>query len=87
MPSVNETTVPLAPAEAMQFDQALWRLLLKIYRADPRWGHVYIAKDDISDGFYNVFANADGVKQFGIILPTLPGQEPLVLFFFGLLMG
>ena len=38
MPGVNETTVPLAPADAMQFGQALRRLLFKIYRADPRWG-------------------------------------------------
>ena len=87
MPGVNETTVPLAPADAMQFGQALRRLLLKIYRADPRWGFVYIAKDDISDGFYNVFANINGVKRFGIILPTVPGQDPLVLFFFGLPIG
>ena len=34
-----------------------------------------------------MFANVNGVKQFGIILPTPPGQEPLVLFFLGLLMG
>ena len=34
-----------------------------------------------------MFANVDGVKRFGIILPTVPGQEPLVLFFFGLPMG
>ena len=39
------------------------------------------------DGFYNVFASVEGVKRFGIILPTLPGQEPLVLFFFGLPMS
>ena len=31
MPGVNETTVPLAPADAMQFGQALRRLLFKIY--------------------------------------------------------
>ena len=46
-----------------------------------------MAKDDISDGFYNVFATVDGVKLFGIILPTPPGQEPLVLFFLVLPMG
>ena len=31
MPGVNETTVPLAPADSMQFGQALRRLLLQIY--------------------------------------------------------
>ena len=84
---VNEVTVPLAPKEAMQFGQVLRRILIQIHRADPRWGPVCIAKDDISDGFYNVFVNANGVKQFGIILPTPPGQEPLVLFFLVLPMG
>ena len=51
MPGVNKTMVPLAPAYTKQFEQALRRLLLKIYRAALHWGHVYIAKDNISDGF------------------------------------
>ena len=72
-PGVNKTMAPLAPADAMQFGQALRRLLFQIYQADPRWGHVYIAKDAISGGFNNIFANVNGVKQFGIILPTPPG--------------
>ena len=71
----------------MQFGWALRRLLLQIYRADPQWGHVYMAKNDISDGFYNVFVNFNGVKNFDVILPTPPGQEPLLLFFLALLMG
>ena len=41
----------------------------------------------MSDGFYNVFAKVNGIKRFGIILLTLPGQKPLALFFFGLPMG
>jgi len=73
--------VLLAPNESMQFSRALRRLLLQIYRADPRWGPVYMAKNDIWVGFYNVFVISNGVKNFGVILPTPPGQEPLVLFF------
>ena len=46
-----------------------------------------MAKNDISDGFYNVFVNSNGVKNFGVILPTPPGQKPLVLFFLTLPMG
>ena len=84
---VNASTVNLAPTEAMQFGNALRRILFQIYRADPGWGPVYLAKADISDGFYNISVNANGTKQFGIILPTAPGQEPLVLFFLGLPMG
>ena len=33
---VNENTALLAPNESMQFGRALRRLLLQIYRADPR---------------------------------------------------
>lgn len=84
---VNADTVSLAPTEAMQFGNALRRILFQIYRADPRWGPVYLAKADISDGFYNITVNANGTKQFGIVLPTAPGQEPLILFFLGLPMG
>ena len=86
-PGVNPSTVPLAPMEAMQFGQALRRLLFQIHRADRRWGPVYIAKDDVSDGFYNVCVNVNGVKKFGVILPTPEGQEPLILFFLALPMG
>ena len=84
---VNEATVDLTHKEAMQFGRALRRILFQIYRADPRWGPVYLAKVDISDGFYNVCVNANGAKNFGIVLPSAPGQEPLILFFLGLPMG
>ena len=62
---VNENTVSLAPNKSTQFGRALQRLLLQIYRADPRWGPGSMAKNDISDGFYNVFVNSNGVKNFG----------------------
>ena len=84
---VNGATVDLTHKEAMQFGHALRRILFEIHRADPRWGPVYLAKVDISDGFYNICVNANGAKNFGIILPSAPGQEPLILFFLGLVMG
>ena len=69
----NASTVQLAPKEAMQFGQAFQRLLYQIHHADLRWAPAFIAKGDILDGFYNVFVNTNGIKQFGIILPTPPG--------------
>ena len=84
---VNADTVNLAYSEAMQFGSVLRRLLFQIYRADPKWGPVYMSKTDIKDGFYNVCVNSNGVKKFGIVLPSEPGQEPLILFFLGLPMG
>ena len=72
---VNGATVNLAHSEAMQFGSALKRILYQIYRADPRWGPVHIAKVDISDGFYNITVNPNGAKQFGIILPSSPRRR------------
>ena len=46
-----------------------------------------MAKNNILDGFYNVFVNSDGVKNFGAILPMPQGHDPLVLFFLTLWMG
>ncbi|EJK54774.1 hypothetical protein THAOC_25567, partial [Thalassiosira oceanica] len=39
-PGVNASTVNLALTEAMQFGNALRRILFQIYRADPGWGPV-----------------------------------------------
>ena len=39
---VNQSTVDLTANESMQFGRALRRILLNIYRADPRWGPVYM---------------------------------------------
>ena len=51
---INADTVPLAPAEAMQFGRALQRLLQRILDADPRFGPILVAKIDIADGFYRI---------------------------------
>ena len=49
---VNDDTVPLAPTEAMQFDQTLKRLLQRIHCANDVFGPVYISKIDLSESFY-----------------------------------
>ena len=48
---LNGATVDLIHQEAMQFGHALRRILFEIHRANPRWGPVYLAKVNISDGF------------------------------------
>ena len=85
---VNKETVHLAHHQSMQFGHSLLRILLKIHHADPRWGPVHLSKTDLSDGFYNVSVNPDGVTSFGVLLPQGPlDPEPLILFFLGLPMG
>jgi hypothetical protein len=39
---VNLDTIPLAPAESMQFGRALWRILSTLQLADPRLGPVFL---------------------------------------------
>jgi hypothetical protein len=78
---VNADTVPLAPKESMQFGTAFQRLLHKIFRADPRWGPVFLMKGDIADGFYQGWLRAVGVPRLGLVMPAeSTDREPLIAF-------
>ena len=77
-PSVNESTVPHAPPESMQFGRALARLLHEIRHANPRFGSPKLAKHDIKDGFYRMFLRARDCLRMAIVLPSYEGEEPLV---------
>jgi hypothetical protein len=84
---VNADTVPLAPKEAMQFGRALHRVIRGIIRADPRFGHVYLCKVDIADGFYRVWLFLADIPRLGLAFPTSPGETPLVALPLALPMG
>ena len=56
--SLNDTTVPHAPPEAMQFGNALPRILYHVRHADPKFGPVKASKHDVKDGFYRMFLRA-----------------------------
>ena len=75
---VNQDTLPLAPSEAMQFGHTLDRLLREILLANPELGPVYMMKVDIADGFYRINLTIDDIPKLGVVLPTPPGQDPLV---------
>jgi len=62
----------------MQFGQALEHILICIRHADPKYGPVYISKQDISDGFCRVPLDADGALLLAVLLPMAPG-EPLLI--------
>ena len=76
--SVNDSTIPHAPHEAMQFGWALERLLCKIRHADPKFGPVRISKADIKDGFYRLFLNPSDCLRLSIVLPQYEGEPQLV---------
>jgi hypothetical protein len=84
---VNVDTIPLAPAESMQFGRALWRILTTIHKADPWLGPVFLSKVDIADGFYRIQVNANDVPTLEVVVPTEPGQPQLIRFPLVLPMG
>lgn len=84
---VNDETVPLAPAESMQFGKALDRLLWKIHQADSRHGPVYISKADMADGFYRLHTQLHSIPALGVAFPSAPDGTRLVAFPLAMPMG
>jgi hypothetical protein len=78
--NLNAETVPLAPAEAMQFGKALPRLIQRIVQSDPKHGPVYMCKIDIADGFYRLHLAPDDIPALGVAFPPAPDGTPLVAF-------
>ena len=84
---VNDDTIKLAPADAMQFGRALERLLFRVRHANPRFGPTYLSKIDISDGFYRVWLAAATAVKLAVVIPSLPGEPSLVAIPLSLPMG
>jgi len=76
---VNEETLDLAPREAMQFGQALDRVLREILLANPKFGKVYLNKTDLSDGFYRVAVNPDDIPKLGVVFPSRLGHRTCIV--------
>ena len=68
----------LAPPEAMQFGRALKRVLQRIYKANPKFGPVYLSEIDISDGFYRIAVHTEDAPKLAVLFPTRDGESPLV---------
>ena len=84
---VNGDCNPLAPLEAMQFGQALQRVLRTVLLADPKHGPVQIMKVDISDGFYRVNLRINDIPKLALVFPSIDGLQPLVALPLVLPMG
>jgi hypothetical protein len=83
---VNQSMLSVAP-DSMQFGHAFLRLLQLLNRADTRRGTIYISKTDIADAFMRVWIQVPSIPILGAILPSHPGEEPLVAFPMILPMG
>ena len=71
----------------MQFGRTLERVLYQIRHANPRYGHVHLAKVDLSDGFYRVALNDSAIAKLAVALPQFPGEERLLALPLVLPMG
>ena len=69
----NAETLPIACLSAIQYGQALDRLIRDIVYADPALGYVYLLKADISYGFYRIGLRPEDAPKLGLIFPS--GKE------------
>jgi hypothetical protein len=84
---VNADTLPVAPAEAMQFGQAFDRIIHKLHHANPAYGTPYMIKIDLSDGFYRLPLSTSTLLRLAVAFPNLPGEPLLVAIPLVLPMG
>ena len=86
-PSVNDSTVPHAPPEAMQFGRALPRILRDVRHANPKFGPTRASKQDIKDGFYRLFLRVLDCLRLALVLPRYEGEEQLIAIPMACTMG
>lgn len=85
---VNDNTIRCtAPADAMQFGGAMYRLLYNLRHSNPRHGKVSISKYDVKDGFYRVHLRAGQCLSLCVMLPHYEGLPVLVAVPLVLTMG
>ena len=84
---VNEDTLPLIPSHAMQFGNAIHRVLRHILLADPAYGPVAMIKLDIADGFYRINVAPSDIPRLGVVFPHKMSSQHLVALPLVLPMG
>ena len=71
---VNKHTVVELPSEVMQFRGALSQILWLLHHANPSHGPIYMAKYDISNGFYQMFLDPEDLLKLSILMPHYEGE-------------
>ena len=72
---------------AMQYGQALERIIREVVIADPALGPVYILKADVSDGFYLIALRPKDSPMPGLVFPLEGEYCELVAIMITLPMG
>ena len=65
----NHTVLVELPPEVMQFSSALSCILWSLHHANNGQGPVYMAKFDISDGFYHLFLESNDSPKLTMLMP------------------
>ena len=85
---MNDHTIVELPPEVMQFVGALSHILWLLWHAsNPRKGLVYLAKYDISNGFFWMFLNPEDTLKLSVLMPQYEGEPQLVAVPLSLTMG
>ena len=78
MPSVNDSTKKMAPAEAMvQLRQCLQRIIATLADNANTKNPFLFAKLDIKDGFWHLAINEDNTWNFCYVMPTTMVPESI----------
>ena len=84
---VDDHTVVELPLEVMQFGVALSWILWLLQHANPSQGPAYLAKYDISDGFYCMFLHPEDMLKLSVLMPCYKGELQLVAVLLSTIMG
>jgi hypothetical protein len=84
---VNQGSLPLAPAHAMQFGHSLQRILQRLAYCNPAYGPPLMAKIDLADGYYRIPLSPAASLELAVVLPADDHRESLIGLPLSLPMG
>ena len=68
--NLNSETLPISAIYAMQYGQALERLIREVVISDPELGPMHVLKADVSDCFYCIVLGPTDAPKLGIVFPS-----------------
>jgi len=86
--SVNSSTRSRAhPKSMQQLSRVLPRVIYNVAMPPIEFGPIYMAKWDLKDGFWRLAVSQQDAWHFCHLLPSLPGEPPMVVIPTSLQMG